>query len=119
MDDLYTPSTDMSLPMLYSLLLTLLYPLLQYAFSTPSSLIPPLTPLSYTPSLHPLSTPSLGLTYPSDGQFNEWMRDSGIVNAKKIRSNADAARQLCNVAFSLDLAALKFLLYDTGSFSRE
>ena len=55
-----------------------------------------------------------GLTYPEDGLFNEWMRDSGIVNAKKLRSNADAARQLCNVAFSLDLAALKFLLYDTG-----
>ena len=63
---------------------------------------------------HPRSFDIEGLSYPEDGEFNEWMRDSGIVNVKKLKYVDDAARQLCYAAFALDLAALKFLLYDTG-----
>jgi hypothetical protein len=55
-----------------------------------------------------------GLSYPADMQFNEWMADAGIVDVGRMRTHAEAARQLCCAAFALDLAALKHLLYDKG-----
>ena len=54
-----------------------------------------------------------GLSYPADGIFNEWLR-TGYIQADRIRNDKEAAHQLCSAAFGVDLAALKYLLWDIG-----
>ena len=54
-----------------------------------------------------------GLNYPADGVFNEWLR-TGYIQADRIKDDKDAAHQLCSAAFGVDLAALKYLLWDIG-----
>ena len=55
-----------------------------------------------------------GLSCPEDGKFNEWLSRGGIIEADKIFDELTAARQLNIASFGLDLAALRYLLWDTG-----
>ena len=78
--------------------------------------------LPEVPKLEPVRTIVLqpkrfnidGLSYPEDGQFNEWLRHGHIIHEDKINNERDAAHQLCTAAFALDLNALKYLLWDIG-----
>ena len=65
--------------------------------------------ITFTPQRFSLE----GLSYPADGIFNEWLR-TGYIQADRIKEERDAAHQLCSASFGLDLAALKYLLWDTG-----
>jgi hypothetical protein len=65
--------------------------------------------------LNPESFSLDGLTLPESDEFNEWMADSHVVErGREITNRHDAASQLCAASFGLDLAALKYLLYDVG-----
>ena len=55
-----------------------------------------------------------GLSSPEDGKFNEWLSRGETIEADKIFDELTAARQLNIASFGLDLAALRYLLWDTG-----
>ena len=55
-----------------------------------------------------------GLSCPEDGKFNEWLSRGDNIEADKIFDELTAARQLNIASFGLDLAALRYLLWDTG-----
>ena len=65
--------------------------------------------------LKPQSLDLEGLPQPESDEFNLWLRDGRhIARDKPLIDEQDAAEQLCLAAFALDLAALKFLLYEKG-----
>ena len=55
-----------------------------------------------------------GLSSPDDGLFNEWLGQGNTIEADTIFDELTAARQLNIASFGLDLAALRYLLWDTG-----
>jgi hypothetical protein len=67
-------------------------------------------------TLNPQSFRLDGLTLPeNDGEFEDWIvKQKIIVPGREIKHKEDAATQLCVAAFAMDLAALKYLLYDMG-----
>lgn len=66
-------------------------------------------------SLHPRAFSLKGLPLPESEEFNLWLRDGKHISRENPPiDEQDAAEQICIAAFALDLAAIKYLLYDVG-----